>query len=171
MKKNSNKFVSEEQNEIIRFIKVLLVVIVVVVAVYFGTRIFVTKDLLQKDNTEDKVQAGSVDYSVTILGSSLTRREKEYYVMAYDSTSTKASKYATLLSQYVKQKKHEKVYFADLNNHLNKEYYTKDGSNPKATSVSELKVGDLTLFKVKDGKIISYVEDFEKIKEILAVKE
>ena len=167
--KRNDKFISEEQKEVIRFIKVLLVVIVIVVAVYFATRMFVTKDLFQKTNNEQTVQTGSVDYSVTILGSSLDRPEKEYYVMVYDSTSTKASKYATLLSKYLDQKTHEKVYFADLNNHLNKDYYSKEESNPKATSVSELKVGDFTLFQVKNGKITSYIEDFEKAKEILAV--
>lgn len=160
-KDKTKKIRTEEQEEVIRFVKVLVVVILVVVLIYFFTRAFVSKDLFDDDSSDKQVQAGAVDYDITILGSSLNRPYDHYFVMVYDSTDTKASKYATILSNYKKEKDAEKIYFADLNNELNKKFYDKDNSNPKASKVEDLKVGDFTLIEVKKGKIVSYIEDYE----------
>ena len=61
------KYRSEEQTEIIRFIRILIIVIIFVLAIYFLTRIFVTKDLLNDDNKEQETITGTINYNVTSI--------------------------------------------------------------------------------------------------------
>jgi hypothetical protein len=58
----------------------------------------------------------------------------------------------------------------DLANELNKAYYDVENVNAKATKVSEMKVGDITLVKVKNGKIEKYIVDYAKMQKELGVK-
>ena len=37
-------------------------------------------------------------------------------------------------------------------------------SNPNAKSIDDIDLGDITLIKVKNGEIVSYIEDIEQIK-------
>lgn len=157
---------SEEGNEIKSFI-IIITIIVVLIGVIYG----VTELLKKKDNEpESKITEGKIDYDKVSVGTLLNRPYDEYYVMVYNSSDTEAVLYSTILSKYAKKEKGLKIYFCDLDNKLNASYYNvnNDGkSNPKAKSISELNFGDLTLIKVKNGKITNYIEDYDKIKETL----
>ena len=63
------------------------------------------------------------------------------------------------------------MYYIDLSNKLNESYYSEEESNPKATNIKELKLGDFTLIKVKDGKIVKYLEDEKEVKKELGMKD
>lgn len=158
---------NEEQEEIIRFVKILLVVLVFIVGIYCFTK-FVVK----KDKAEDKeVTAGSVNYSKIILGSLLNQAYDEYYVFAYHGNANNAIYYGVLIDKYMSLENAKKVYWADLDNSLNEKYIAgeEENSNPKAKKVSELKLKDYTLIKVKNGKIEKYIETVEKAKKELGL--
>lgn len=168
----AEKYRSEEQEEIIRFIKILIIVIIFVLAAYLFTRIFVTKDLFNKDdNTSEEVIAGTINYDVTILGSLLNKPEDEYYVLAYDSENLRAVYYSSLITNYKYNEDALKIYYANLNNPFNAKYYDKDNTNLDVKSLEDLRVGDLTLFKIKNGKISEILTDEKKIAEELAYKD
>lgn len=153
---------SEEQTELIRFIKILFIVILFVVLVYFATRIFVKKDL-GKDAEETNVT--EVSYSKMVFGTMLNRPQDEYYVLAYSSEDNKANYYNALASTYSNKEDGLYVYYIDLKDSMNKNYLATNGqTNSKAKKISELKVGELTLIKVKNGEIVKYIEDIEGIK-------
>ena len=63
-----------------------------------------------------------------------------------------------------------KIYYCDLGNKLNRDYYNVNNdnkSNPNAKSIKELDLGDLTLIKVEKGKITKYIEKYDSIKNEL----
>ena len=75
------KYRSEEQTEMIRFIRILIIVIIFVLAIYFLTRIFVTKDLFNNnDDNETQTVEGTINYNVTSIGSMLNKAEESRIV-------------------------------------------------------------------------------------------
>mgnify|MGYP003318683849 CR=1 FL=1 len=67
------------------------------------------------------------------------------------------------------------AYFCQSKHNLTKKIAAKEAelsSIPiNAKSVSEMKVGDITLIKVKNGKIDKYIVDLAKMKKELGIKE
>lgn len=165
MKKNkTQKYVTEEQMEIKKFIFVLLGLLILLVGVYFFTRAFVTKDLHKSTNGVEYTE-GKISYDTVIVGTMLNRSESEYYVYAFSNEDTKSIYYNTLVSQYSKEEKALQVYYLDIDNALNKDYV--DSSNPSKTftTINELKLGSVTLIKVKNGKVTKYITNEEEIKK------
>lgn len=172
-KKVNNKvtYRTSEQDEMIKFIIVILVVLLCVGGVYLFTRAFVTKDLFKEDtNTNEVSQSGTVNYDVAIMGQLLNRPYKQYYAVIYDSTGDYAYDMYSLVNNYTELKDHKHVYTIDLSNELNKAYYDAENVNTKAESVSDMKVGDITLIKVKNGKIEKYIVDYAKMEKELGVQ-
>lgn len=163
-----DKYTSEESKEVKRFIIILLSIIVLVLAVYGITRL-VNKD---KNNNDDRtVTAGSIDYDKVSVGTLFNRADSEYYVIVYDGEAPNAIYYSALMNKYMDKEKSNKVYFCDLSNELNKKYYVGEDkdSNPNATTSSELAFKDLTLIKIKNGKIVKYLETLDTIKTELGI--
>ncbi len=167
IKVKSGKDNSGDENEIKSFI-IILVVILVVVGIIYGIT-----ELLKDDNNDadtSDVAVGVVNYEKIVVGTLLNRPYSEYYVLAYDADASDAILYSTLLDIYSSSEDSIKIYSLDLSNNLNSPYYNKNGdgkSNPSAKSIDELNLGDLTLIKVKNSKIKSYIEDYNEIKKIL----
>ena len=162
--KGKIKNTTEETNEIITFAKVLGIVVICVLAIYFFTRIFVTKDLFNKDTKEqEEVPAASINYDVTILGSLLNRPYKEYYVIIYSKDNSRKGYYDIVVDNYRNKIDALKLYYADLSNPFNSSFYTEEESSYKASSIEDLKVKELTLIKVSDGKITEFIEDEKAI--------
>jgi hypothetical protein len=161
------KYESEETNEVKRFIFILLGIIIVVLIVYG-----ITKLTTKEDNSVDlTVTEGEINYSIVSIGTMLNKSDSEYYVMIYDQDSTQAVYYSALISKYTSEVTDAlNVYFCNLGNKLNSSYYVgEDGeTNPKAKEVKDLALGDLTLIKVKNGKITKYLEDIDAIKKELS---
>lgn len=167
MKKENLVYKTEEQKEIMKFLIVLGVVILIIVGVYFFSKIFI------KEEVKDlEYLTGSVSTEVAIVGTILNQKEKTYYVLSYDPKETGSNAYATYANYYYgNQKNATKVYYLDLSNGMNKDYYVKDNSNPKATKIQDLKIKNGTLMKIENGKITKYLEGEEAIKKELKVTE
>ncbi len=167
-KVKEEKYRTEEQKEIIRFVKILILVIVFIVLIYFATRLFVKKDLV---NNSEETSVTDISYSKMVFGTMLNRPYDEYYVFAYSSKDNKVNYYGAITDKYLSNKESVYVYYVDLEDSMNKDFLATDGkSNPKATSVSDLKVGDLTLIKVKNGKIVKYLENIKDIETEFKIK-
>jgi hypothetical protein len=171
-KYESARIQSEDQKEIMRFFIVLLVVVLMVTAIYFLTRIFVTKDLGKKkgEAETEEVIPGNVNYSVAIVGQILNRPYDSYYVIVFDTTGDKASDAQSLMISYNSKEERKHLYRVDLSNQLNKAYYDKENENPSAQSVNDFKFGDLTLLYIRKGKVEKYITDIDKMKTELGIK-
>ena len=155
---------SDDENVIRKFIIITVVIVVLITGVYFLT------ELTKNNNASTNTATGAIDYDIVSIGTLLNRPESEYYVMIYDKENEDSMLYSALITNYYNLTDHTKIYFCDLGNKLNKSYYNVNNdnkSNPNAQSIKELDLGDLTLIKVKNGKIVQYVETYEQIKNIL----
>ena len=176
MFKNSNKKVrgigggaTEEENEVKRFI-----IIVIIIGLFVGV-IYGLTEILKKDEekTEEKT-APTISYDKLTVGTLLNRPYDEYYVLAYDGNANKAVEYSAILTKYKNkstEKDYIKIYFLDLSNGLNKKYYNvkeDNKSNPDAKEIKDLDFGDLTLLYINDGKIKEYIEDYKTIQKKLS---
>lgn len=162
-----NKFQTEEQQEIIRFLKILLIILMFLGGIYF-----VTTKVLKKDGDSEKVVTeGKIDYDKMILGTLFNQNYDEYYVFVYDGNSNKAIYYSALIDLYMKKDDSKKIYWADLNNYLNKKFIANDSSeiNKKAKKLNELKVGEYTLIKISNKKITKYIDNIEDTKKELGL--
>ena len=161
---------TEEDNLVRNFILIVIVLAVILGIVYFASEAFNKKD---DNKTKNEDIAGEINYDILSVGTLLNRPYNEYYVLVYDSTSKDAIKYDTMKSTYdlkSEDKNFIKMYYLDLASSLNKEYYNvgdDNKSNPKAKSISELDFGDLSLLRIKNGKIVEYLEDYKTIQEKL----
>ncbi len=166
---NIDKYTSDEAREVKKFVIILLSVIILVLAVYSITRL-INKDKENK-NSDTSVTAGSIDYDKVSAGTLFNRLDSEYYVIVYDGSDSNAIYYSALMNKYMDKEKSNKVYFCDLSNELNKKHYVGQDkeSNPSATTSSELAFKDLTLIKIKNGKIVKYLETLDTIKTELGV--
>ena len=163
-----DNYQSEDQIEIKKFILIVVIILVLIVGVYFFTRIFVSKDLLNKK--EDTTTPGVIDYNLTLVGSILNKPEKEYFVMMYNSSASDYVYYVGMASNYSQNEKAFKVYFADLDNELNKGYLGTE-ENAKTNNLEEFKVTGPTLIKIKEGKIVDAYLTKEDMSKALTVEE
>lgn len=167
-KLKQEKYISEEAQEIRRFVIILFSVIIFVLLVYGITRALSDDPV---DNTEKEVVAGEIDYDMVTIGTMLNRNLSEYYVAIYDEENPKAVYYSTIIAKYAEGEDAIKVYYCNLGNKLNEKYQAEDDSktNPDAKSIDELSLGELTLIKVKKGKIVKYLEGVDTIREEFGV--
>lgn len=161
---------TEEQKEVKNLIIIILIVVGLLGLVYLFSRAFVSKDLFnkKKEDTTSSETAKDVTFNYTkiIVGELLNRPYSEYYVLAFDSEDDMAFDYNNMMNSYGNSK--IKLYQLDLNDGFNKNYKSKE-SNPTATEIKDLKFSDVTLIKVKNGKIVKYVEGKDAIRSELNI--
>lgn len=167
-----DKYETEEQVELKQFIKILIVLIVLVVGVYFLTRIFVTKDLFNKKEETSETTKGSINYNTTLIGNMFNKEDKEYYVLMYDTEDIQAAYYSGFISNYNKNENALKIYFANLNNPLNKKFIVENSEevNINTTDFNEFKIGNIGLIKISEGKITKAITNVEEIASELEYK-
>ncbi len=167
----SKNYVSEDQDEIRRFIIILAILIVIILAAYLLTRIFVTKDLFNKKGEEQIVTPGEVNYDITLIGSMLNINKEEYYVLIVDTSIPSSAYYTGLMATYNRNTNALPVYLADLNNELNKGYIS-DTANVDTSDLTKFRVKGPTLIKVKNGKISkSITSDADMVRELKYIPE
>lgn len=156
IKKESKKdqLIQEETYSIKNLIKILIILLLI-----FGVFYFITTLFVKEKNVNDGNSTGVIDNSKITLSQILSQKENEYYVIAtkkslYDSSYIKTN-YIGLYNEYINKYKQKEdslaFYFVDLDNALNKKYLS-DKLNI-VDEISELKINDEVLFKIKNKKI------------------
>ena len=153
---------SDENKVIVKFIVTLIIVLVLCIGIFFLTKYVVNKDSEKKDETSETSEA-TINYDSVIVGTMLNKKDKEYYVILYDKSKDDAYKYTQLVSKYSTKKDKLPLYIVDLSSAMNKPYYTNDKTNPISNNLSDLKFGDITVLKIKDGKITNAYETIDSI--------
>ena len=161
--KKNEKYISDESKEMRNFLIILFSIIIVVLIVYGVSKIFIEDDTPATGRT---VTAGAIDYDKVSIGTMLNRNYSEYYVAIYDEEDPAAVLYSMIITNYLEEENAIKVFYCDLGNRFNQAYYVgSDGeTNPDASNISELALGDLTLIKVENGEITEYIEGLDAIK-------
>lgn len=153
---------SDDNKTIIRFVVLLIIVLICCIGFYFATKYLVNKD----DNSSNETKEVEINNSVAIIGTMLNKNESEYYVILYDKSSNNSYTYQGVVSSYTSKSDSLKVYTVDLGNGLNKPYYDKENTNPKASELKDLRFGDITVIKVLNNKIVNAYESLDDIKNV-----
>lgn len=155
-----------EDNKIIKnFIIILTIVLAVTIALYFITKYAVKKDTSSDTSTTETTET-SISYDTCIVGNMLNKNEAEYYVIIYNSNDSNATTYSGYVTSYKALDNHLAVYTVDLSNSLNEKYYSAEETNTTSTNINDLKFGDITLLKIKDGKIDKSYQTAKDIKKV-----
>ena len=138
-----------------------------IVAVFLGVMYFMAFGL-EKLGTFEKgytpvSKETTIDYDSITVSTVFNRSEKTYFVIFDNFKSSYTSdSYVNLLLE----KKDEKYYKVDMSIPENAKY-AGDKPNKKATKPSELQINGITLIKIKNGRIVDYIEGSDKIEEYL----
>ena len=166
-KNNGMKVQTTEQAELKSFLIVIGVVLLCVAGLWI-----ITDKVVNKEKEEEKEQevAGQINYEVASVGTMFNRREETYYVVVYDSTGDYAYDMATLYSSYRAKENSIRIYSVDLSEYQDKKYYDPEKVDTNVKTYSDdIRFGDITLVKIKNGKIVKYIVDYEKMKKELGV--
>lgn len=169
-----NKQNVKEKNDIVqetysikKFILIILILVVVLGAFYLITT-FVVKPSEQEEPNNTITQ---IDYTKTTMNNLLNRKENEYYVLATLSQDNSQVNYLELYNNYINEYSEEEnsltFYNINLNDALNKNYIG-DELNV-SNNISEIKLNDDVLFKIKNSEIEEYFVGSKKILEKLSV--
>lgn len=155
------RYYTEEQKEIQRFVKILIGLIVIILGFYLLTQKLNNKSVYKR--TDNK---GSIQYSYIYLGTLLNLSDSEYYVLAIDSQDVNNTYILNEASMYKSKTDRIPLYYADLSFELNKSFKA-DNSNYSESNINDLKVKKTTLIRVKNGKITQFIEKDEEIESLL----
>lgn len=159
------KIRTEEGETLHRFIIIFIVIVVLVLAIYLISGL-VSNNKNSNNTTAEETEV-EINYDNVNVGMILNRDQYDkYYVMLYDADSENALYYSALMTTYKNKEEHEKLFYCDLGNPLNKDYVQEE-SNPKAQKTEDFAFGEITLLEIQKGKITRYVEDIDTIKDIL----
>ena len=98
-------------------------------------------------------------------GSILNRSDEEYLVIAYEMDEDSASLYQSLISKYNDSKRKITLYQLDLSNSRNN-ICLADNLNI-TNDITTLKLVVPTLLKIKNGKIVSTITNYDQIRQEL----
>ncbi len=161
-KRKKTKYV-EANTDAKKIIKVIIFVFLFFGCAYGITIILSKYGVFEKGYTPIETTTEFSDEYI-LIGTILNRNEKEYYVAFDDFSSDVKNIYFGELIDNTSLK--TKIYKVDMSSLFNSKY-KKDKSNPKAKTLNNLAIKGETLIKIKNKKIVEYVEGISKIEKIL----
>jgi len=162
MKKISKEVIKDNNEDtatVAKLIFILVGVSLVTVLLYFASSKFIIKDGVEKEEEKPAVE---IAYDSVNVGNVFNRPYNEYYILAYDANSLKASYYSALLNTF--DVEDSKIYFLDLSKDINKKYIGEE-VNKNASKPSELVLKEPTLLKIKNGKISKVLTTIDEIEK------
>ena len=172
LKKNKKETAKPVENE---YSIKNMVITVVVISVIFAAFYFLTTLLVKSvEESDDTTTITEIDSTKITLSHLLDRKESEYYVLAikeslYDNSYSKIN-YTEIYDGYIEDYSTDETalpfYRVDLDDALNKTYVSEDLNI--TDDLSNLKLNDEVLFKIKDGRIESYYVGNSDIVEALS---
>lgn len=160
-KKNVTATIKNE-NELVKLIKVTLILIICFV-IFYGITYYVTKNnsnTTGDGSSQEKIAA--IQYDKIIVGDIKNQKHNEYYVLLSKTDDNDYALYQSYLNVYNGKEDILKVYEVDMNDVFNRSFY-KEESNIYVDDMSEFKINSATLLKVKDGVITESYEGKENI--------
>lgn len=146
-------------------LKIILVLVMVFGIFYFITTLFI-KPVINNTSTPTT----EIDATKITLSNLLNRKENEYYVIATKDKDNVQVNYSQLYNNYIREYSSSEnalpFYNVDLDDALNKNYMGEKLNI--SNEISEIKLNDEVLFKIKDNKIEDYFVGSSEILETLS---
>lgn len=142
-----------------------MIKILIVILILYGTFYFITTLLVKNknnNNNENVSEIVDMDKSKIIVSQLLNRTEDEYYVLAtkeslYNNSYIEfnyVNIYKEYINKYLNKENPLPFYYVDLDSALNKKYISDEVNI--TNEISNIKINDEILFKIKDNKIERY---------------
>lgn len=147
-----------ENNEIIKLIRIFLIIVGVFVCFYCLAVVITNQK--QKIEITNKIP-DTIQYDEILFGNLLNRPESSYYVLATFKDDQFVANYNSYVSSYLEKDGSLKFYYVDMNNQINSNYVSKE--EQFETNIGNIKINKSTLFKVDNGIISSYYSGNESI--------
>lgn len=164
MAKPSMKIISSLSDEANSVIKTIVLVIAFFILAYFGILLLGKVGFFDAGYTAPAVAEEAIAYDKALVGTIFNRPEKVYYVAFDNFGEDNVNMYFKyILNNYEGD---TPIYKVDMSLGINSKYSSETG-NPNAKGFDDLAIKNPTLIKIKNGRIISYIEDIAKIKSEL----
>ncbi len=152
---------NESENEVLKLIKIFIYITIGLVVLYYIVSIFITKEIKVDWFDSKKKEVDVTMNSDYILCSEIFKQKEEnYYVYFYKFKETNSS-IDTLLSGKLSK---SRVYKVDIESDFNSSYI---GSVNNSNNIDEFRINGLTLIKVENDNIISFITGETEIKTYL----
>lgn len=158
---NRNK--SEYDDNLTKIIIILGIVLAMFVTIYIGTAL-VRGEWKSKDEEEKKEV--TIQTEEILAGSTFKITDKEYIVLYYSFKGNDAGLFDMLYSGYSTSSS-VKIYKVNLDSGFNKKYVSDKNVNSKPSKISDLKVKDPTLIRIKDKKVVKFISSKSEIQKYL----
>jgi hypothetical protein len=152
-------------NEDMSEVKTLVILTLIIVALAAGLY-FLTDRILENNEPGEPELSTRINYSTTIIGEMFSRPEREYFVLAYSSDSNLADFYHSLFANFERVEDNIKIYYIDLAMGFNSHVLSEE-SNPRPRNASEVKINEVALFRIRDGRVVSFYETLMDIRKAL----
>lgn len=150
--------------DVVRMIKIGVTVIICFVILYFATEL-INKYKNKEEEVETEIQKVEI-----LMGETFEKKDSEYMIVYYDfDDKIYSGLYSTLVESYNYLNVDVPMYKVDLSTNFSKKYMAteEENSNTNPTSLSNLKVKGATLIRIKDKKVVKYIEGKDNIKNYI----
>lgn len=151
-----------QNDELVKLIRVFLIIVVVFFAFYALTVVISNK---KSESGVINKEPATIQYTSILLGSILNRKENVYYVLASMKDDENISGYNDLISTYEKKENSNKIYYVDMSDGMNSSYI--GNQENISNNLSELILKDTTLFKIENGNITEHYSNKDDITKVL----
>ena len=169
-KKEELKKVVEEEEQSFNIHNKLFTVLYILLffLAFYLLAFYITNKHNEKTEDDNSNTEVSVSHEEILLGSSLSMKDGEYFVIYYDSKDEEnAADLSSVVSNY--RASHDtSLYFVDMASGFNKSHITDGDSNHNPESASDLLIKGPTVIKVNDKKVVEYIEGLDAVKNYLS---
>lgn len=162
--KINTKKISNE-NEMLRFIKMIIIVTLIFVIFYVLTVFINKKDENTDNDSNGNNSSASVQYDEILIGNMFNQPVDNYYVLIEDINDVNIKAYEAYFTVYSKNEDAKRVYTAVLNNIFNVKYLQSESN--LFNDISKFKVSQTTLLEISNGKILKSYQNNDDILNLL----
>ncbi|MGM9878255.1 MAG: hypothetical protein ACI33S_06385 [Bacilli bacterium] len=162
--RNKKSYEKNTEQEVKSFAFTLLGVLVFMGLIYLCVLGMEKLGVFEMGYTKPEKGEVTFDYEYITMGTVLNRSEKTYYVL-FDNYKNSITEDTYVNSLITKQDKY-RVYKVNMNENENKKYISED-ANLDIKTINDIRINDITLIKVTNGKIVDYAIGSDDIEEYL----
>lgn len=128
----------------------IIIIIMIAFAGFYVLTYFIAENN-RSYSWENKETSSVIQYDEIIFGTMLSESPKEYYVLALNHSDENKDIFDTYISMYREKENSLRIYNVDLDSDFNKKY------------MKENKIEEITLFKIRESKIVEKIKGEEKV--------
>lgn len=152
--------------DVVKMVKIGVIVLLCFALIYFVTAI-INGEIFGKEEEAPEVEIQKVEI---LMGETFEKKDSEYMIIYYDfDDRIYSSLYSMLVENYNAYNQDIPMYKVDLSTNFSKKYVAgeEESSNTSPTALSNLKVKGATLIRIKDKKVVKYIEGKDNIKSYI----